>query len=125
MKDTSFYLEKSKLKRFSTSYNQAMRMGIGAFSVFDKAETSEKVTGPKVHFGAGGDLGGVLSTSADYACFGQMLLNNGEFNGIRILARKSVEILTSDQTGGFPLMKGLDMALAWDWKSTREVVHSR
>jgi CubicO group peptidase (beta-lactamase class C family) len=106
MKDTSFYLEKSKLKRFSTSYEPSYENGQWGMSVFDKAETSEKVIGPKVHFGAGGDLGGVLSTPADYARYAQMLLNNGEFDGVRILARKSVEILTSDQTGGIPTDEG-------------------
>ena len=93
MKDTSFYLDKSKLKRFSTSYEPKYENGQWGMSVFDKAETSEKVTGPKVHFGAGGDLGGALSTLSDYACFGQMLLNQGEFDGVRILNRKSVEII--------------------------------
>ena len=99
MKDTSFYLDKSKLKRFSTSYQPEFKNGKWGMSVFDKAETSEKVTGPKIYFGAGGDMAGVLSTASDYARFVQMLLNNGEFNGVRILGRKSVEIITSDHTG--------------------------
>jgi CubicO group peptidase (beta-lactamase class C family) len=100
MKDTSFYLEKSKIKRFSSSYKPKYKNGKWGMAIFDKAETSEKVTGPKIHFGAGGDLGGLLSTVSDYARFAQMLLNNGEFNGTRILSLKSVELMTSDQTGG-------------------------
>ena len=100
MKDTSFYLEKSKLKRFSTSYMPKYANGKWGMAVFDRAETSEKVTGPKIHFGAGGDLGGALSTVPDYARFVQMLLNKGELDGVRILSRKSVELYTSDQTGG-------------------------
>jgi CubicO group peptidase (beta-lactamase class C family) len=100
MKDTSFYLEKNKLKRFSTSYKPKYENGQWSLDVFDQAETSEKVKGPKIHFGAGGDLGGALSTVPDYARFVQMLLNNGEFDGARILSRKSVELMTSDQTGG-------------------------
>ena len=113
MKDTSFYLEKSKLKRFSTSYTPKYENGQWSMAVFDQAETSEKVTGPKIHFGAGGDLGGALSTVSDYTRFAYMLLNKGEFDGVRILSRKSVEIMTSDQTGGVgtDLGSGIDFGI--------------
>jgi CubicO group peptidase (beta-lactamase class C family) len=41
--------------------------------------------------------GGMLSTAGDYARFSQMLLNGGELDGARILSRKTVELMTSDQ----------------------------
>ena len=121
MKDTSFYLDKSKLKRFSTSYKPKYENGQWGMSVFDKAETSEKVIGPKVHFGAGGDLGGALSTVSDYTRFAYMLLNQGEFDGVRILNRKSVEIMTSDQTGGV----GTDLGPEIDFGIGVEIYNSR
>ena len=40
--------------------------------------------------------GGMVSTAADYARFCQMLLNGGELDGVRILARKTVAYMTSD-----------------------------
>lgn len=40
--------------------------------------------------------GGLLSTATDYARFSQMLLNGGELEGVRILSRKSVALMTSD-----------------------------
>ena len=40
--------------------------------------------------------GGLLSTAEDYARFCQMLLNGGELDGIRLLSRKSVELMTSN-----------------------------
>jgi CubicO group peptidase (beta-lactamase class C family) len=40
--------------------------------------------------------GGLLSTAEDYARFCQMLLNGGELDGVRVLSRKSVELMTSD-----------------------------
>jgi CubicO group peptidase (beta-lactamase class C family) len=43
--------------------------------------------------------GGVVSTAADYARFLQMLLNGGELDGVRLLSRKSVELITSNQLG--------------------------
>ncbi len=41
--------------------------------------------------------GGMVSTVGDYARFGQMLLNGGELEGARILAPKTVALMTSDQ----------------------------
>ena len=37
--------------------------------------------------------GGLLSTAADYARFGQLLLNEGELDGTRLLSRKSVQLM--------------------------------
>ena len=41
--------------------------------------------------------GGMLSTAGDYARFSQMLLNGGELDGVRILAPKTIALMTSDQ----------------------------
>jgi CubicO group peptidase (beta-lactamase class C family) len=41
----------------------------------------------------------MVSTATDYYRFLQMLLNGGEFEGVRILSRKSVELMTSDHLG--------------------------
>lgn len=43
--------------------------------------------------------GGMVSTAPDYLRFTQMLLNGGELDGVRILSRKTVEVMTSDQLG--------------------------
>jgi CubicO group peptidase (beta-lactamase class C family) len=40
--------------------------------------------------------GNLISTAADYARFCQMLLNGGELGGVRLLSRKTVELMTSD-----------------------------
>jgi CubicO group peptidase (beta-lactamase class C family) len=40
--------------------------------------------------------GGMVSTAPDYLRFAQMLLNGGEYEGVRILSRKSVALMTSD-----------------------------
>jgi len=51
---------------------------------------------PKLLSGGGGGV----STAGDYLKFAQMMLNGGELNGKRILARKTVEYMTTDHTGG-------------------------
>ena len=43
--------------------------------------------------------GGLYSTMEDLAIFGQMLLNYGEYNGVRILHRKAVVAMTKNQLG--------------------------
>ena len=54
--------------------------------------------GTKLHkFDCGG--GCAVSTALDYLRFAQMLLNGGELDGVRILARKTVEYMTADHMG--------------------------
>jgi CubicO group peptidase (beta-lactamase class C family) len=99
MKDTSIYLSEAKLDRFPSCYQPRREGQEWKLATFERPEDSEKVKGPKIYFGAGGDMGGVLSTVADYARFAQMLLNGGELDGVRILGRKSVELMTMSHTG--------------------------
>ena len=42
---------------------------------------------------------GLSSTIRDYALFLQMMLNKGEYNGKRLLARRTVELMTTNQIG--------------------------
>lgn len=61
--------------------------------------------------------GGLLSTAEDYARFCLMLLNGGELDGVRILSRKSVELMTSNHLppdigyGAFTMELGLTAPL--------------
>ena len=41
--------------------------------------------------------GGLVSTAADYARFGRMLLNGGSLDSTRVLSRKTIELMTTDQ----------------------------
>ena len=43
--------------------------------------------------------GGLSSTIMDYAIFLQMMLNEGTYNGVRILSRNSVRMMTMNQIG--------------------------
>jgi CubicO group peptidase (beta-lactamase class C family) len=103
MQDTSFYLDKEKIDRFSTCYRPELKKGEWSLGIYDHPETSEKTKGTKKHCGAGGNLGGLLSTAADYARFAQMLLNGGELEGVRIIGRKSVEMMTRNHLGDVSL----------------------
>lgn len=48
--------------------------------------------------------GGLTSTAYDYLRFCQMLLNKGESEGKRLLSRKTVELMSSDNLGSIPGM---------------------
>ena len=43
---------------------------------------------------------GLHGTTADYFRFAQMLLNNGELDGVRVLSPASVRLMTTNQIGG-------------------------
>ena len=44
----------------------------------------------------------MFSTIGDYARFAQMLLNGGELDGVRILGRKTVELMTANHLNHLP-----------------------
>ena len=99
MRDTDFYVADDAVHRFGANYTPREVDGEMRLVAVEKAATSEKVVGPRTEFSAGGDMGGVLSTAGDYARFGQMLLNGGELDGVRILGRKTVEMMIGNHTG--------------------------
>lgn len=48
----------------------------------------------KFNWRSGG--GGMVSTAADYARFLQMFANGGQLDGVRIISRKSIDLMTAD-----------------------------
>jgi CubicO group peptidase (beta-lactamase class C family) len=46
---------------------------------------------------------GLTGSTSDYLAFCQMLLNGGELNGVRLISRKTVELMTSDAIGDLDL----------------------
>ena len=63
---------------------------------------------PVTYF-AGGS--GLSSTTADYARFLQLFLNGGELDGVRLLGRKTVELMLTNQIGNKLPPFGLGFAL--------------
>lgn len=51
------------------------------------------ITKPRAFLSGGG---GMVSTAEDYARFSQMLLNGGVLDGVRLVSRKTVELMTAD-----------------------------
>ena len=85
MTDTAFSVPDEKADRYPTLYEPAEDGGI---QVIENAPVS---SGPRSFFHSGG--AGLQSTAADYLRFCQMLLNDGELDGVRLLGRKTVELI--------------------------------
>ena len=85
MNDTAFSVPEEKADRYATLYEPAEDGGI---QVIENAPVS---SGPLSFFHSGG--AGLQSTAADYLRFCQMLLNDGELDGVRLLGRKTVELI--------------------------------
>lgn len=92
MVDTGFHVPPAAIDRLATAY--WTDPGTGTQAVFDPAAGGEWSTAPA--FPSAG--GGLVSTVDDLAAFGRMLLAGGRVpGGGRILARPSVEAMTTDQ----------------------------
>jgi CubicO group peptidase (beta-lactamase class C family) len=93
MNDTGFMVPDEKVHRFAACYR---RDGSKNLVVVDDPQRSGYRK--KSSFLSGG--GGLVSTTADYLRFCQMLLGGGELDGVRILGRKTVELMTSNHLPG-------------------------
>ncbi len=90
MNDTCFVLPPEKLPRLARMYR-----------LTDEGKLVKDATDPafltQQRFFSGG--AGVVSTASDYARFAQMILDGGHLDGVRILSRKTVELMTSNSIG--------------------------
>jgi CubicO group peptidase (beta-lactamase class C family) len=91
MKDTAFWVPEQKLDRLPACY--VRDFATGEVVVRDEARGGLYARPPA--FEGGG--GGLVSTVADLHAFGRMLLNQGKLGRERILARASIELMTTDQ----------------------------
>ena len=92
MKDTGFSLPSSKKERFTAAYRVKPegleRWGGAHLCLFPEYDHEPA-------FQSGG--AGLVSTIDDYARFAQMLANGGELDGVRILSRRTVRYMASNQ----------------------------
>ena len=87
MGDTDFYVPETKIERFAVNYGPGEQ---GGLRVIDAPATS-RYAKPTAHPSGGG---GLVSSASDYMRFAQMMLNKGELDGVRLLGRKTIELMT-------------------------------
>ncbi|SNR26768.1 CubicO group peptidase, beta-lactamase class C family [Maribacter sedimenticola] len=94
MDDTWFYQPKKNYNRLVTVQKKENDQWIKYPVTF--YDTDYPIKGSKTFFSGGA---GLSSTAKDYAKFLQMYLNNGEYNGIRLLSRTTVRSILGNQIG--------------------------
>jgi len=97
MKDTYFNMPATKASRLVNFFVQD---STGAIKKQDKVfggALDMNYPLNKTDYFSGG--GGLVSTLYDYAVFLQMLLNGGQYNGVRLLSHNTVRMMTMNQIG--------------------------
>lgn len=110
MKDTMFFLPASARERLAAVYAS------GNDGRFVRAPDGGRgqgayVDGPRRSFAGGA---GLLSTARDYARFLEMIRNGGELDGVRILAPRTVKLMTTNQVGTLHSTTGLGWGLGFE-----------
>lgn len=110
MRDTHFFLPADKRDRLAVVYSS------GADGRILRAPDGPRgqghyVDGPRRSFSGGA---GLVSTARDYARFLEMIRQGGVLDGVRILAPRTVALLTTNQTGTLHSSNGLGWSLAFE-----------
>ena len=106
MVDTAFSVPVEKLDRFAALYElnkegemkgdkekeKGMKGDKKEKMRLERVEKDPRLASGEIRFFPGGG-GALVSTAADYMRFCQMLLNGGELDGVRILDKKTVELM--------------------------------
>jgi CubicO group peptidase (beta-lactamase class C family) len=92
MKDTAFFVPEEKWSRLATLYSPKKGGGIERFVGPPQDRYKTK---PALLLGGAG----LVSTMDDYTRFVMMLLNDGQLDNVRILGRKTVELMRSNHLG--------------------------
>jgi len=91
MQDTAFTPTPAMSERMTVIYQ---RQADGSLALPD-APPADPLPEPEFEMGGGG----LLSTARDYARFMRMILNQGELDGVRVLAADTVQQMASNQMG--------------------------
>jgi CubicO group peptidase (beta-lactamase class C family) len=111
MDSTQFYLPEAEADRLAVVYRPKAGGGIEAIPSNEGMQSQGLYTsGPKVSYSGGA---GLLSTAGDYVRFLQMMLNQGELGGERIVSRKTVELMTTNHLGEMPFRDGQGFGLGF------------
>ena len=93
MADTDFHVPDAKAHRFAANYVPGAD---GKLQLADDPQDSRFRQPPRVPSGGGG----LVSTASDYMRFCRFVLGRGQLDGVRLLGRKTVELMTSNHLRG-------------------------
>ena len=110
MTDTQFFLPAAQRNRLAAVYAS------GDDALIRRAPDGPRgqgnyVDGPRRSFSGGA---GLLSTARDYGRFLEMIRRGGELDGVRILAPRTVRLMTTNQVGTLHSATGLGFGLGFE-----------
>ena len=98
MKNSGYNLDQAQQKRIQTVY------AFGADSRLKRTMGQPTAKGNTVFAG----INALFTSTADYLRFGEMLLNQGSWNGKQILKPETIALMTQDHTKGVERLDGKD-----------------
>ncbi|THD68633.1 serine hydrolase domain-containing protein [Phenylobacterium sp.] len=103
MVDTGFFVREDQRSRFVACYSASAQGAMnlqaapsGSLTLNDDPTKSPYLAPPKLESGGGG----LVSTTADYLRFANMLVNGGELEGARILSPMMLRLMTTNHLPG-------------------------
>jgi CubicO group peptidase (beta-lactamase class C family) len=110
MKETQFFLRPDQRSRLAAVYASGSDGRIVRAPEGPRGQGTY-VDGPRRSFAGGA---GLLSTARDYARFLEMIRNHGMLDGVRILAPRTVRLMTTNQVGMLHSKTGLGFGLGFE-----------
>ena len=110
MTDTQFYLPAAQRSRLAAVYASGEN-GLITRAPDGPRGQGNYVEGPRRSFSGGA---GLLSTVRDYSRFLEMIRRGGELDGVRILAPRTVKLMTTNQVGTLHSATGLGFGLGFE-----------
>jgi CubicO group peptidase (beta-lactamase class C family) len=123
MTNTTFYLNKNQTKRLVPVYTKPSLDS--PVTLADSLDNSYPLNASSLYFGGGA---GLSSTIEDYSNICNLIVNMGTFKGKRLLHKKTVEMITTDQlfgvAGNYQFGLGLEIATPQTFARTMKTVGS-
>lgn len=113
MSDTAFWADAAALPRLTTVYQRGQDGTLAPFEIEEVPFTER----PALMEGAVG----LVSTVEDFIRFSQMLLNKGEFGGVRLLKSETVSAMTVNSLSA-PILKEKGGSVGWGLANVDVVV---
>lgn len=110
MKDTFFYVPRDQASRLAVLYASGAD-GLAARAPEGPTGQGHYVDGPRRSFSGGA---GLVSTATDYSRFLEMIRNDGELDGKRVLSPRSVALMRTNQVGSLYRTPGMGFGFAFD-----------
>ena len=110
LNDTRFYIPPAERNRLAAVYASGPG-GLAVRAPDGPTGQGHYVEGPRKSFSGGA---GLTSTARDYARFLEMIRNHGALDGVRILGARTVQLMTTNQSGTLYAAPGRGFGLGFE-----------